>query len=260
VILLRSAVYNLYFWIVTAAMALASLPVRFLFPGKALAFGKVWVRALLGGLGPLAGVRLAVTGTEYLPAAGPALIASQHQSAFDTLVWLSLLSRPAYVVKRELLRVPFFGPMLRPAGQIPVDRAGGAAALRGLLAEADRAIAAGRQVIIFPEGTRMRPGAVGPLQPGVAVLAAHTGLPVIPVVTDSGRCWGRRGFRKRPGTIHIAIHPPLAARLPRQVLLARLGALYAAGPGSGRKLVENSVESSSAGFPGDHRNLSHSPD
>ncbi len=259
-ILLRSALYNLYFWTVTAAMALASLPVRFLFPGKALGFGKVWARAILGGLGPLAGVRLAVTGTEHLPAAGPALIASQHQSAFDTLVWLSLVPLPAYVVKRELLRVPFFGPMLRPSGQIPVDRAGGAAAIRGLLADADRAIAAGRQIIIFPEGTRVRPGAVGQLQPGVAALATHTGLPVIPVATDSGRSWGRRGFRKRPGTIHIAIHPPLAPRLPRQVLLARLGALYAAGPGTAAALVENSVEGSAPGFPGDHRNLSHSPD
>jgi 1-acyl-sn-glycerol-3-phosphate acyltransferase len=150
--------------------------------------------------------------------------------------------------------------MLRPAGQIPVDRAGGAAAIRGLLADADRAIAAGSQIIIFPEGTRVRPGAVGRLQPGVAALAAHTGLPVIPVATDSGRSWGRRGFRKRPGTIHIAIHPPLPPRLPRQELLVRLGALYAAGPGTAAALVENSVESSAAGFADDDRNLSHSSD
>ncbi len=233
-ILLRSVLYNLYFWTVSGVMAIGSLPIRFFllpfFPDAALAYGRIWVRALLGGLAPIAGIRIAVTGREHLPGSGPALIASQHQSAFDTLIWLTLVPRPAYVVKRELLRVPLFGPMLRPAGQIPIDRAGGAAAIRGLLAEAARALAAGRQIVIFPEGTRTAPGEVGRLQPGIAALATHTGLPVIPVATNSGRLWGRRGFRKRSGTIHVAIHPPLPPRLPRQALLARLAALYEARP------------------------------
>ncbi len=267
-IFVRSALYNLYFWTVTAVMAIASLPIRFFLPDAALAYGKLWVRILLGGLPPLAGIRIAVTGRENLPETGPALIASQHQSAFDTLVWLTLVPRPAYVLKRELLKLPFFGPMVRPAGQIPIDRAGGASAVRSLLAEADRALAAGRQIIIFPEGTRVAPGKVGPLAPGIAALATHTGLPVIPVATDSGRLWARRGFFRRPGTIRIAIRPPLPPRLPRQELLARLRALYEAGPGeappkaagTGSELVENSVESPSARFLGGQRNLFHSSD
>jgi 1-acyl-sn-glycerol-3-phosphate acyltransferase len=253
VILLRSALYNFYFWTITAVMAVGSLPIRFFFPEAALAYGKIWVRAVLAGLAPLAGIRIAVTGREHLPAGGPALIASQHQSAFDTLVWLTLVPRPAYVVKRELLRLPLFGPMIRPAGQIPIDRAGGAAAIRSLLAASASALAADRQIVIFPEGTRVAPGAVGRLQPGIAALAAHTGLPVIPVATDSGRLWGRRGFRKRPGTIHIAIHPKLPPRLSRQALLAHLAALYQAGPEAAAPapaaLVENSVESLPPGLP-----------
>lgn len=254
-ILLRSALYNCYFWFITAMMAIASLPIRFFFPRAALAYGRIWVRALLAGL-PLVGIRILVTGTEHLPRSGPALIASQHQSAFDTLVWLTLLPRPAYVLKQELLRLPLFGPMVRPAGQIPIDRAGGAAAIRVLLAEADRAIAEGRQIIIFPEGTRVPPGQVGRLHPGVAALARHTGLSVIPVLTDSGRLWGRRGFRKRPGTIRIAIQPPCPAGTDRRALLACLNRLYAASA----QLVDNSVESCATGFPRHGRNLLHSPD
>jgi len=268
VILLRSALYNLYFWLVTAVMAIGSLPVRFLLirfdPDAALTYGKIWVRILFAGLRPLAGIRIEVTGREHLPLAGPALIASQHQSAFDTLVWLTLVPLPAYVLKRELLRLPFFGPMLRLAGQIPIDRAGGAAAIRGLLTDASRALAASRQIIIFPEGTRMAPGTVGRLAPGIAALAIHTGLPVIPVITDSGRLWARRGFHRRPGTIRIVIHPPLAPGLPRQTLLARLAEIYAAGPPAtgvpATGFVENSVERFDAGFSDDRRNLFHSSD
>jgi len=228
-ILLRSTLYNFYFWAITAGMALGSLPIRFFAPRSALAYGRLWGRALLAGLAPLAGIRIAVLGSEHLPKAGPALIASQHQSAFDTLVWLILVPRSAYVLKRELLHIPFFGPMLRLTGQIAIDRKGGASAIRQLLRDAERAEAEGRQIVIFPEGTRRAPGDVGPLQPGVAALAAHTGLPVIPVVTDSGRLWARRAFRKRPGTIHVAILPPLAPGLSRDTLLALLGELYRSG-------------------------------
>ncbi|MGH7119916.1 MAG: lysophospholipid acyltransferase family protein [Acetobacteraceae bacterium] len=228
-ILLRSAVYNVYFWTITLIMAVASLPIRWFAPHLALSYGKIWARALFAGLGPLAGIRIHVTGMEHLPKRGPALIASQHQSAFDTLVWLKLAPRPAYVLKSELARIPLFGPMLGPSRQIAIDRSGGAATIRKMLRDAKAAAAEDRQIIIFPEGTRRPPGDVGRLQPGVAALAAHTGLGVIPVVTDSGRCWPRRSFRKQSGTIRIAILLPLAPDLPRAALLARLTELYRAG-------------------------------
>lgn len=253
---LRSALYNAWFWIITAGMALPSLPVRFLAPHAALAFGRVWARAVLAGLGPLAGIRVEVRGAEHLPKAGPALIASQHQSAFDTLIWIVLLPKPAYVVKRELLKVPFYGPMLRPAGQIMLDRSGGGSAIRALVRETGHALAAGRQVVIFPEGTRMPPGRRGVLQPGVAAVAAASGLPVIPVATDSGRAWGRRAFRKQAGTIHIDIRPPLPAGLERSTLLQRLEEAYAGVGGA----VDKAGDRAAVGLPGKDRKGSHSPD
>ena len=109
-------------------------------------------------------------------------------------------------------------------GMIAVDRSGGANALRGLVREGERAMREGRQIVIFPEGTRAEPGAMLPLQPGVAALAARTRLPVIPVVTDSGHCWGRRAFHKRPGTIHIRVLEPIPPELRRDQLMQRLEA------------------------------------
>ncbi len=218
---LRSAVYNLWFVLATLGYGLVGLGVRLFARHRALDFARHWVRALLGGARLICGIRPVVTGLENLPS-GPALIASQHQSAFDTLVWVTIVPKPAYVFKAELARIPLFGPMLRPSGQIPLDRGGGIAAVRSLLKEADRAVTDGRQIIIFPEGTRVAPGVQAPLRPGIAALAARTKLPVIPVATDSGLRWGRRAFFKRPGPIHIAIAPPLPTGLRQEALLAAL--------------------------------------
>jgi 1-acyl-sn-glycerol-3-phosphate acyltransferase len=236
---LRSVLFNLWFYGMTVAVAVASVTVLLGPAGWARGFARFWARAVLGGLRPLCGITVKVTGREHLPAAGPALIASQHQSAFDTLVWLLLVPDAAYVLKQELTRIPLYGAMCRKLGMIPVDRAGGASAIRALLRGADRAVADGRQIVIFPEGTRAPPGQVLPLHPGVAALAARTGLPVIPVVTDSGLYWGSRAFRRHAGVIHVAIQPPLPPRLPRAALMDRLAALYAQGVGP----VDNSVDS-----------------
>lgn len=260
-ILIRSILYNAYFWLVTAAMTLPSLGVRLFAPRCALGFGKVWARAVLGGLGPLAGVRVAVVGAERLPREGAALIASQHQSAFDTLIWLVLVPRPAYVVKRELERVPFYGPMLRPAGQIVVDRRGGAAALGALLRAAERALAESRQIVIFPEGTRVAPGKQGVVQPGIAAIAARTGLPVIPVATDSGRIWGRRAFRKRPGTIHIVIGEPLPANSPPRAVQRALTRFYQRPlAGVTKEPVDNLVDGTPGRFESNRNEPLHSPE
>lgn len=255
-ILLRSALYHLYFWAITLPMAVASLAIRAAAPQWALGYGKFWVRALFSGLGPLAGIRISVTGAEHLPRDGPALIASQHQSAFDTLVWMTLLPRPAYVLKRELTRIPLFGPMLRLCGQIAVDRDGGARAIRRMLRDAAEAASEQRQIIIFPEGTRSPPGEVGRLQPGVAALAAHTALAVIPVMTDSGRCWPRRSFWRKAGTITIAISAPLPPDLARNELLRRLSKLYDAGVTA----VGKSVGEPESALSVSRKNFLHSSD
>lgn len=218
-IFLRSTLFNLFFFGATFVLTLVGGALWFLAPYRLLDLAVAWARLLLWGARVICGIRCQVAGE--LPT-GAALIAPHHESAFDTLIWLTLVPRPAFVMKREMLRVPLFGALTRPAGMIAVDRRGGAKAMRGLMRDAARAVAQQRQIVIFPEGTRAEPGTLLPLQPGVAALAASTGLPVIPVVTDSGRCWGRRAFRKRPGVVHIALLPPIPAGTRRKDLLRRL--------------------------------------
>jgi 1-acyl-sn-glycerol-3-phosphate acyltransferase len=220
--LLRSTLFNVFFFATTFVLTMFGTAVRIATPHRALDVARLWARVVVGGLRVICGIRLQVFGQERLPEGGPMLIASAHQSAFDTFVWLVLVPRCCYVLKQELLRIPLFGPLVQSTGMISVDRTGGASAMRGLLREAERAVREERQIVIFPEGTRADPGTLLPLQPGVAALAARTGLPVVPVVTDSGLCWGRRAFRKRPGTIHIRLLEPIPAGIRREELMQRL--------------------------------------
>ena len=225
-ILLRSALFNLYFFGLTFVLAVGGIYVRLFVPERTLDYAKFWVRLVLAGLRRLCGITVVVAGAGNMPKTGPALVASQHQSAFDTLIWMVLLPRPAYVLKKELQRIPLFGPLTRLGGMIAIDRRAGPAALRSLLRDTARAVAENRQIVIFPEGTRSHPGEHRPLQPGVAAMAAQTRLPVIPVVTDSGLRWGRQAFRKRPGPIHIAVLPPIPPGLERGELMRRLEAAF----------------------------------
>ncbi len=223
--LIRSALFNLWSFGVSFLLLPAATFVSLAMPHRMLGFASFWARVVLAGLGPICGIRVVVTGREHLPQ-GAALIASMHQSAFDTLVWMTLVPRCCYVLKQELLRVPLFGRLIPPSGMIAIDRFGGMHSLKQLMQEGVRAAREERQIVIFPEGTRAAPGQVLPLQPGVAALAASTGLPVIPVITDSGLFWGRRAFRKRPGRIHIAVQPPIPAGLRRQELMQRLETVF----------------------------------
>jgi 1-acyl-sn-glycerol-3-phosphate acyltransferase len=229
--LLRSALFALWFYGGTFLTTFLGLPVLRLGRPRVAAYAVFWARLMLFGLRWICGVRWEVTGLEHLPGEGPALLASMHQSAFDTLIWIVLAPRFSYVFKQELSRIPIFGGYLLASGMIPVDRSAGGAALRSLLRHTDRAVAEGRQIIIFPEGTRVAPGVRAALQPGVAAIAARTGLPVIPVATDSGLVWPRQAFRKRPGVIHVAIRPPLPPGLPRDEVMRRLTAVFAEGVG-----------------------------
>lgn len=194
-------------------------------PDRLLPFGRSWVRLALHALRLLCGVDLAITGLENIPP-GAVILAAQHQSAFDTLIWFSLLDKPSYVMKQELTRMPIIGPLLIPSGQLALDRHGGAPALRRLTVQVREAAAAGRQIIIFPEGTRVAPGNQVALLPGVVSIARSSGLPVVPVATDSGRCWGRDSIRKRPGTIHIKVYPPLPSGLDRAGMLTALTDIF----------------------------------
>jgi 1-acyl-sn-glycerol-3-phosphate acyltransferase len=222
-ILLRSLLFNACFFAATIGFGLAALPLLAMRRERVRDMIRLWARTVVWLLRVICGARVEVSGLEHIPP-GAAVLAAKHQSAFDTIVWLSLLPDAAYVLKKELLAIPLYGWHARKAGMIPVDRAGGGPALKAMLRAAQAALAAGRQVVIFPEGTRTAPGQRVPYQPGVVAIAGATDAPVIPVATDSGRIWGRRAFHKRPGVIRISVLPPLPAGLGRGPLLAALEA------------------------------------
>ncbi len=246
-IVLRSAVFNALFFGGTLVLTLVAMVVRVVSRGLVLKVAMFWARYLVAAARIVCGIRLDVQGLEHIPP-GPALIASRHQSAFDTFIWLTLLPNCCYVFKQELRRIPLFGPLIGTAGMIEVDRTAGSAAIRSLLAQTDRAVREGRQIVIFPEGTRSEPGSPVVMQSGIAAMASRTGLPVIPVATDSGWCWGRRSFRKRPGIIRIVVGQPIPARTERRTLMRTLeqglSAIDRQEKDVADKPVENSVQSS----------------
>ena len=159
---------------------------------------------------------------------GAVLVAAKHQSMYETVALVTILRRPQVVMKRELSRIPVWGWLARRYGMIPVDRAGGAAALRRLMVQARDAVAEGRPIVIFPEGTRVAPGEQPELQPGFAGLYRAFNLPVVPVALDSGRLWPRRTFVKRPGLVTMRFGDPIPPGLPRPEIEARVhGAINA---------------------------------
>ncbi|MCU0893440.1 MAG: 1-acyl-sn-glycerol-3-phosphate acyltransferase [Rhodospirillales bacterium] len=184
---------------------------------------RFWARGLLVLLAAVCGLRHRVEGRENVPEHA-AIIAAKHQSAWETIALAAILDRPVFILKKELLAVPLIGWHFRKAGNIPVDRAAGAKALRGMVPAAEAAIAAGHQVIVFPEGTRVGPGESRPYQPGIAALYARIEAPVIPAALDSGRFWPRRSVLKHSGTITLSFLPAMPEGLDRRAFMAELEA------------------------------------
>ena len=209
---LRSALFSLVFYSWTAVMVLLSFPASLLGTKAVRACAHGWARGHRILSSALLGIRTRVEGRRP---EGAVLVAIKHQSMYETLEFMILLKEPAVVLKRELLDIPFWGWVVRRYGAIPVDRSGGAAALRTMMRAAEAAIAEGRPIVIFPEGTRVPTGEQPPLQPGFAGLYRMLKLPVVPVALDSGRLWPRRRFVKRPGIVTIRFGEPIPAGLPR---------------------------------------------
>jgi 1-acyl-sn-glycerol-3-phosphate acyltransferase len=218
---IRSALFNALFFLLTALLGLVAMPLQVMSRRHTTAMVRFWALAVIWLLRVVCNVRLEVRGLANIPP-GAVVIAAKHQSAFDTIVWLCLVPDPAYVLKKELMRIPLYGWHVRRMDMIPVDRSGGGPALRAMLRIAVRMLAEGRQVVIFPEGTRSAPGERPVYQPGVVAIAGATAAPVIPVATDSGRIWGRRSFRRYPGVIRISVLPPLPRVRGRAGLLPAL--------------------------------------
>jgi 1-acyl-sn-glycerol-3-phosphate acyltransferase len=218
--LVRSAIYAAIFYPVTVIWVLAGIVASLLGRRPTLAIVLSWVDVHHWLARNILGIRIRLEGA-ITP--GPHLIAVKHQSMFETLEMVRLSRLPIIVMKKELADIPLFGFMTRQYGVIPVERSAGAKALRALVTAGEEAAATGRPVIIYPEGTRVRPGEMPPLKSGFAALYRALGLPVVPVAVDSGRLWGR-GFIKRPGIVTFKVGETIPAGLPRREIEARVHA------------------------------------
>jgi 1-acyl-sn-glycerol-3-phosphate acyltransferase len=215
----RSILFNLGFFIGTGVLAVLFLPVLLLprrVSVRAYGLWAAWVDFLLRWV---IGARVEIRGV--LPR-GPCVIAAKHQSAWETIALLALLDDTCFVVKRELGWIPFFGWHVIIGRHVLVDRKAGARALRHLVKEARKVLAAGRQLVIFPQGTRVAPDVKAPYQPGVTAVYSHLGVPVIPMALNSGLVWGRRSFHKAPGTIVVQFLDPIEPGLERATFAAEL--------------------------------------
>lgn len=216
-----SLLFNVFFFAYTAAIMLAMfflLPFPYTVMHRAVRRWGVGTRAALR---LLCGIDHEVRGRAHLPTQG-AVFACKHQSAWDVMIFHALAPLPAYVLKKELMRIPLWGWYATKARAIPVDRTAGMRALKDVTRRARDVLAAGRHIVIFPQGTRTAPGARRPYQPGIYAIYANTGAPVVPVALNSGLFWGRRRFLKKPGTIVIEILPPMPPGLDRGAFMAEL--------------------------------------
>lgn len=222
---LRSLVFQIAFYLVTILYMLAFLPALPFLSRKGLWRTGVmwWVATIMFLLRVIVGTRAEIRGIENIPD-GPLLLASKHQSAWETLALLPLFSDPAFILKRELMSIPVFGWFAARARMIPVDRKGGSSAMKAMTRRAQADMAEGRQILIFPEGTRRPPGAPPDYKFGVAHLYSSLGVPCLPIALNSGLYWPRRSILKRPGTILVDILPALPPGLPRRQFMERLQA------------------------------------
>ena len=218
---LRSLLFALFFYPGSVVAVLSAFPAAAISQGALSWVTHSWAWWHRWCAATFLGVRTRIEGERPT---GPAIVAAKHQSMFETIEVLLVLDRPAVVMKRELADMPGWGWVARRYGVIPVDRSGGAASLRRMLRAAQVAIADGRPIAIFPEGTRVPVGQQPPLQAGFAGLYRSLGVPVVPVAIDSGRIWPRDRFVKEAGIVTMRFGEPIPPGLPRAEIEARVHA------------------------------------
>lgn len=219
--LFRSILFSALFLVLQAALLIGMLPFLPLprrWMQNAVSF---WTLGMRWGLKLVVGLDYEIRGREHLPK-GAAVFACKHQSAWDTFAFYLFVDDPNYILKEELMRVPIWGWCARKCGAISVDRFGGAGALKQMVRDTQDRMTRGRQVIIFPEGTRTPPGTRRPYQPGIAAIYAGIDQPVVPVAVNSGQFWGRHGFEKLPGVITVEFLPPMPPGLNRRQFMDEL--------------------------------------
>ena len=220
-ILVRSIAFNALFYLNTLIYLIVALPTFFMPYRAIIAVARSWARTNLVLLRVVAGLDYEVRGREKIPP-GPIIVASKHQSAWETFALLPLFDNPVFILKRELQWIPIFGWLTIKGRMVPVDRGARAQALTAMAERARIELADGRQLIIFPEGTRRPAGAEPRYKHGVAHLYVAEGVPCVPVALNSGLFWPRRSIRRLPGTVVVEILDPIPPGLGKEVFIERL--------------------------------------
>jgi 1-acyl-sn-glycerol-3-phosphate acyltransferase len=231
-VLVRSTLFAAWMFLSAVVLGTLCLPLLIGPRRSAMAPIRLWARLCLFGLRWIVGLKVEVRGRELAPR-GAALVGAKHQGMLDVLVALDLFPDPCIVLKKELMWIPFFGWFAAKVEMIAIDRSSGATAVRRLTAATARALQEGRQVFIFPEGTRQAPGAPPAYKPGIAALYREMNLPCTPIATNSGHVWPASGLAKYPGTAVYEVLPDIPAGLKRGVFME---ALESAIEGAGDRL------------------------
>lgn len=208
---LRSLIYAISTWVTIPVFALIAIFIFPLPPVMRYRIISLWARSMIWWLGLICGLRYRIIGAENIPAT-PCIILAKHQSMWETMAFQKIFPPQVWVLKRELLWVPFFGWGLAATSPIAINRKGGRDALVQMLEQGKDRLAKGFWVVVFPEGTRTAPGQKGKYHIGGAWLATHTEATVLPVAHNAGEFWGKRQFLKKPGTITVSIGKPIDAK------------------------------------------------
>jgi 1-acyl-sn-glycerol-3-phosphate acyltransferase len=222
-VIVRSVVFNTLFYLNLLVHFCAAVPTLAMPRWGILNVVKFWAGTNLWLLRKICNITVEFRGLDKIPA-GPLLVASKHQSVWETFALVPLFADPAFILKRELMWLPFFGWYARRAEMIPVDRGARSQALAAITVRARIELARRRQIVIFPEGTRRPPGAEPSYKYGVVHLYAETGVACLPIALNSGLFWPRRSFRRYPGTIVVEILDPIAPGLDKPVFAEALRA------------------------------------
>lgn len=222
-LILRSLLFNIAFYANLILWLILLIPGLLLPRRVFMEMVKLWGRTSIWLLRVIVGIKVEITGRERIPLGG-ALVAAKHQSFLETFAIVTILDDPTYILKRELMWIPIFGWHLAKARCVPVNRKAGTIALVQMTQRAKEEAQHGRQIIIFPEGTRRPPGAPPAYKYGVAHLYQNLGFPCIPIALNAGLFWPRRQFIRRPGTVRIEVLDPIPAGLPRDEFFQRMQA------------------------------------
>jgi 1-acyl-sn-glycerol-3-phosphate acyltransferase len=220
-IFLRSLVYNVLFYMLLVFWLIVAIP-TFLMPRWAiLSIAKYWARSSIWLLRVICNTKVEYRGIDKIPE-GPLIVASKHQSMWETFALLQFFEQPLYIHKRELGWIPFFGWYLLKADMIGIDRDAGARSLKDMARRAAEAVQRGRQLIIFPEGTRTPVDAEPHYKSGIGMIYVDCGVTCLPVALNSGLFWPRRTFMRYPGTLVVEFLDPLPPGLTRKEFNTRI--------------------------------------